>query len=159
MYEKLYKTVDERLQTIGAVLPIRESVACAIYGKNPLLVDAEEFALLSDEDFLEYVFYRCLDGIPDEDTYKLFYSPEQLGQFHNKDALRLFIILSITESGLFKESHKKLTGLDAYWNRLRKERKISLVESMKLQSIVGKKSIATRLYENVLHPIRKMLPH
>ena len=106
---------------------------------------------------MEYVHYRCLNGIPDQDTYKLFLSEERREQFKNEEVLRLFIILSLTKSKAFLSSQKSLEGLEKRWKQLRKEKKISLLESMKLHFVIYKASVEESIYKHLLHPVRIML--
>ena len=158
MYRKLYQIVENILEAHGTGFTISENVACAIYGKNPDVVDITEFDGFHEGEFLEYVYYRLLDGMPDEDAFEMFFSEEQLEQFKNEKALHLFIILSIIKTEKFLSSEKKLEGLEARWKQLRKAGEIGLLESIKLHSLEDKISFEKILYLYVLHPVRNMLP-
>lgn len=153
IYKKIYETINDNLSNCKMKLPITETAACEIVGKNPYSIEIQEFNSFEKEELVEYAYYRCLNAVPDEKTYDKLRAGISRGKYASAEAARLYIVLKINESMQVRNTGKKIHGINTYCKRLYVNNTINKrnYNSLRLMNIFGKYNAVFGAY--ILYPL------
>lgn len=116
LYDKIYNITNAQMKKNEMQLSFSKNAYESILYQNPNEVSVFEFMDLSSKDFIDSVYLRCLNRLPDVVAYKHLDNIKS-GRKRDIDYWKYFVLLTVSESQEFKNTNKRLLG----FNQLKKE--------------------------------------
>lgn len=116
LYDKIFDVANGKMQEHGLEFCFgREAFQCILH-KNPNVISVEEFMELGAKDFVDAVYLRCLNRLPNSFAYNQMkkYSQDLASDLLLK---KYILLMNVNRSAEFKTMHKRIEGVE--W--LRKE--------------------------------------
>lgn len=158
VYKKIYETINDTLDGYGMKLSISESVACEIAGKNPYIIEMQEFDSFDLEELVEYAYYRCLNTIPDEKAYDKLYAKAGGGKNVSTDEFRLYLLLKINVLMRTRHTGKKIRGINEYYEKLYADNSINKRQYNRFRRISRLAKYQAVIGADVIYPLWMKLP-
>ncbi len=152
LYEKIFDVADSGMKSDGQKFSFGQAAFSSILYKDPHVISVDEFEGMEPEDFLNAVYLRCLNRLPDTLARR---------QIDNLTAeyerlVRYKILMNVSRSAEFRSLDKTVTGL----KEMRKE--LLTNGSCKLKMIIRAEELKSGVRYVVktffIFPIWKRLP-
>ena len=110
LYDKIFHVANSKMQSHQQEFSFGQAAFNSILYKNPNVISVDEFIALAPEEFLNAVYLRCLNRLPDalarkqvEDLNVDVPEYERLAQYK--------ILMRVSRSAEFRALNKQVSGL------------------------------------------------
>lgn len=116
LYDKIFDVANGKMQEHGMSFSFGREGFMSILHKNPNVISAEEFLSLDAKNFVDAVYLRCLNRLPNSFAYNQMnkYSADSETDLLLK---KYILLMNVSRSAEFRTMHKRIDGVE--W--LRKE--------------------------------------
>ena len=110
LYDKIFDVANGKMQQYGMEFSFdKKTFDCILY-RNPHSIQVQEFLGMQPKDFVDAVYLRCLNRLPDARAIRKIL--RRMNGTENKILLRKYILLmNVSRSAEWKSMHKKIEGL------------------------------------------------
>lgn len=150
LYDKIFQVANGKMQEHGMEFSFdKKAFDCILY-RNPNIIRVEEFLDLEPRDFVDAVYLRCLNRLPD--TRAVQRMMEYMDGAEQKKLLRKYLLLmSINRSAEFKAMHKKIEGVE--WLRAEVLKNSPFITRCRLRASEAKASVKQMIKKYLFLPI------
>jgi len=150
LYDKIFDVANGKMQEHDMEFSFDKKVFDCILYQNPNVIRVEEFLDLMPKDFVDAVYLRCLNLLPD--TRAVQRMMRYMDGAENKILLRKYLLLmSVNRSAEFKGMHKRLEGVE--WLRAEVLKNSPFTTRCRLRASEAKASVKQVVKKYLFLPI------
>lgn len=156
LYDKIFDVANTKMQEHGMQFGYGKEVFSSILYKNPAIIYVDEFANMDFKNFVDVLYLRCLNRLPDAVAYEMverfshhFWIDVPLGKY--------IMLMNISNSEEFKGMDKKLIGLEEMRQELLKNGSFKTRLLLKRTEFMIKTKWGVKQY--FVFPIWKRMPN
>lgn len=110
LYDRIFFTANENMKKGGSAFTFSKVALECILCKEPDKLDVNEFVELNPKEYIEALYVRCLNGLPNAKAYskmeELLVLPKG-GELFAKYIFMVYVVYSAE----FKSMNRKMTGM------------------------------------------------
>lgn len=138
LYDKIFYTASENMKKGGKAFSFTKSALDCIVCKEPDKINVNEFLELNSTEYVEALYVRCLNGLPNSIAYSKM---KELSEQYDQDGLfaKYIFLVYVTYSAEFRSMNRRVVGM----NELRD--KVISNSSVRERLFVRRKEISARI--------------